>query len=44
MRNMAPNAADTLWMSVQEEKPGTMADSDTLNEGVRMDVTAPPFA
>jgi hypothetical protein len=44
MRNMAPNAADTLWMSVQEEKPGTMPDSDTLNEGVRMDVTAPPFA
>jgi hypothetical protein len=44
MRNMAPNAADTLWMSVQEDKPGTMPDSDTLNEGVRMDVTAPPFA
>jgi hypothetical protein len=31
-----PNSADSLWMSVQEEKPGTMERSgDPLNEGLK---------
>jgi hypothetical protein len=38
MRERSPQAADNVWMSVQEEKPGTMEyDGDAINDGVRME-------
>jgi hypothetical protein len=36
MRNMTPNAANNMWMSVQEDKPGTMEKTVTVNDGVRI--------
>ena len=43
MRERSPNAADTLSMSVQEDRPGTVERESPapLNEGVRMGFEVP---